>query len=769
MCYRQDRKLYTVCVLGCLILALLLVLTPRDVLADSKPTSCVSKVTFSILDVDDIGEDRLVKEEEVVLTPHSANASVVLAYGKIGDSSHSEVSDIDSDKDISNTADVDLDEGISNNETIETDGTTTNKDKNKGVINNNAKKHKIASKIVPNTSDTLMCGGICLVVFCIGWFLIRRGRIRKEALIALGFIALCLIGKPVAYADRPTMNIGDDFVVEANVNSEFKYSNVPNVKGYEYIGYCVVSNPEAKNYKVVFDFDCDELDNIEYSLLEGSETPKVEVPDRVGYEFSGWNKDIDEYVLGDNVYVACWTPNTYKVIFNIGNVPLIFDDLSYGYEFKQLDKLLESKCPENMVISDWDKPIEYVVTQNNEYNAILKPRGLNVVYRLNNGQDDIVCDAEYGQDTPRIDDPVYKGHEFIGWCPSIKEKVDGNIVYEAMWDEDTYCVGYKTKNDSEYYYGLKPGTSTPEFSGDIEVAGYNFVGWDKDVATTVNSDVEYHAIYEPKVYTITYKVSDQIKEFKVPYLSATPRLDKDEIDHMLGEYELFDGWNTSPDLYVTQDKVYEAKTVSKQFNTTYVLNNGEPNVVMATNYNDLTPCCDIPIKEGYRFVKWSPQRDKRVTENKIYSAVWVPNTHKVMFDAPFTSNFEEVQEVEHNTCAIRPPDPSFAGGKFLGWYTDKARTHKFDFKTKIVKDTVLYPKMERDFVLVVYDYGYYNCAVRLRRGERAPCLILPSGRDIAFAWWFETNYLNNDEEPFDFNKPIYHDTFLKVHIVPMMK
>ena len=109
-----------------------------------------------------------------------------------------------------------------------------------------------------------------------------------------------------------------------------------------------------------------------------------------------------------------------------------------------------------------------------------------------------------------------KGYVFAGWTPAVTDTVTKTVVYTATWkedrnnngtpdeDEEKYTVTYTDGVDGEevfadqIYANLLSGDATPAFQGTPERKGYDFKGWNPQVADTVSKSVAYTAIWEAK-------------------------------------------------------------------------------------------------------------------------------------------------------------------------------------------------------------------------------------------------------------------------------
>lgn len=99
--------------------------------------------------------------------------------------------------------------------------------------------------------------------------------------------------------------------------------------------------------------------------------------------------------------------------------------------------------------------------------------------------------------------PKRPGYTFKGWTPEVADKVTGNAVYTAKWEQNKYTVTYKDGADGKVFADkitkdLVYGDKTPAFGKDPERAGYTFKGWKPEVADKVTDNAVYVAQWKVK-------------------------------------------------------------------------------------------------------------------------------------------------------------------------------------------------------------------------------------------------------------------------------
>ena len=97
--------------------------------------------------------------------------------------------------------------------------------------------------------------------------------------------------------------------------------------------------------------------------------------------------------------------------------------------------------------------------------------------------------------------PIVEGHDFIGW---VKEEKEGCIEITAKYKKQTFRVNFYNKDsqliDTQIIeYGLDADTSNLN----MEIEGYQFMGWDKDY-TNVNEELSVYPKYEQKKYVVKF-------------------------------------------------------------------------------------------------------------------------------------------------------------------------------------------------------------------------------------------------------------------------
>lgn len=134
-----------------------------------------------------------------------------------------------------------------------------------------------------------------------------------------------------------------------------------------------------------------------------------------------------------------------------------------------------------------------------------------------------------------------------------------------------------------------------------------------------------------------------------------------------------DGEEANPyEFTVTEDVSLSASFAPSQYTMTFVLDNGEDNVVKTQDYGtELTAPAD-PTKTGFTFKGWNPEVPATVpASNQTFTAQWERNSYKLTWDV---DGVKTESMVLYEAPITKPEDPKKDGYTFAGWTPDVAET-----------------------------------------------------------------------------------------------
>ncbi len=220
----------------------------------------------------------------------------------------------------------------------------------------------------------------------------------------------------------------------------------------------------------------------------GTEITVPDNPTRKGYTFKGWDKEIPETMPAENITVkAQWEINQYTITFDTNGgseiAPITQDygteitapdnPTRKGYTFKGWDK----EIPETMLAENITVKAQWEINQ------------YTIAFDTNGGSEIAPITQDYGTEITAPDNPTRKGYTFKGWDKEIPETMPAdNITVKAQWEINQYTITFDTNGGSEIApitqdYGTEitaPDNPTRK--------GYTFKGWDREIPETMPAE-----------------------------------------------------------------------------------------------------------------------------------------------------------------------------------------------------------------------------------------------------------------------------------------
>ncbi len=497
-------------------------------------------------------------------------------------------------------------------------------------------------------------------------------------------------------------------------------------------------------YKISYDLDggTNHSDNPSSYTIE-SESITLKNPSKEGYTFKGWKCDgngepVEEVTIakgstGNKTFTACWEIKHFTVTFNSHDGTSVE---SQTIDYNGLIQQPNSPVKEHYIFGGWYTDEECTtqwdfskdfVTKDIELHAKWTPENYNVIFTIFNEKysNQIV---EYNKKVTRPENPTKTGYEFVEWYKDSeliekwdfdKDVVTSNVTLYAKWNLVNYTISYELNGGTNH--SDNPSQYTVE-SADIQLktptkTGYTFVGWtygDKDEPVTTivkgsTGDKTFKANWKINQYTVTFNTLEgtEIENQVVDYNTKVTRPENPtkvgyEFVEWYKDSELTEKWDFDKDV-VTSNMTLYAKWNPVNYTISYELNGGTNDKSNPSQYT--VESADIqlkaPTKAGYTFIGWTyGDKDEPVTTiakgstgDKTFKANWKINQYTVIFHTYGGTEIKN-QVVDYNTKVTQPENPTKAGYKFVGWYSDEAYKNQYDFDLAVVKDIELYAKYE---------------------------------------------------------------------------
>ena len=267
--------------------------------------------------------------------------------------------------------------------------------------------------------------------------------------------------------------------------------------------------------------------------------------------------------------------------------------------------------------------------------------------------------------------------------------------------EQTFTVTFDTSGGTELPpLTLKEGETIENITIPTK-DGYLFVNWTKDGIeykedTPIKNDITLtaHWIEQPEIpntYTVTI-IKDTKTEKTVVKENETIKEPKVEPK----ENYIFLGWYIGNEKYDFSNKITKDITITAKYEynlvtVTYDLDGGVGLALETITKNSTVPIPGPPVKNGYRFLKWTLDGNDfsfttKISKNITLKAVWEKIEYiKVIFD---TDGGEPInyKTIEKYSKIDELPIPTKNGYEFVEW---QINNQKFNLDTKISNDIVL--------------------------------------------------------------------------------
>ena len=443
-------------------------------------------------------------------------------------------------------------------------------------------------------------------------------------------------------------------------------------------------------------------------------------PTKTGYSFAGWSESYTTMPdCGDNgttkTITAQWTANTYTVQFNANGGTGAMDAQS-GFVYDEAQNLTANNgaiTKEGYSFTGWNTEADgsgtayadgasvknlssdvdgsvtlFAQWSINGYTLTLKANG----GKFSNDSDTYTTTLHYGVTIENLPEPTRTGYTFSGWSPKIPETMPAeDMVITAMWEILQYTITFVNEGETVGTITQNYGTTISESNVPVvSKPGYRFVGWDKEIPTTMPAEsMTITAQWEAESYTVT--------------------LNPGELGSFVGS---------------------EA---------------GTPTVVQVTygkNYASEEAPLPTPTRVGYNFIAWQDESGNTITyssevaipKNHELTAVWDPMKFQVTFNAGEGSFEDDVETqwtvtydstygaMEGSDTLKELPTPKREGHTFLGWFTSTAEDTPAapplmleeettqsdakvtsDAKVQIVENTTLYARWEINYYTITLD------------------------------------------------------------------
>jgi len=482
------------------------------------------------------------------------------------------------------------------------------------------------------------------------------------------------------------------------------------------------ANWTPNDYTITYEtFGGTAIDSVTASFGSNISRPNQD-PSRPGYVFRGWYSspdDQDEKFSFDTMpaeditIYANWRALRYYIeLYDRGT---LIQDAGF-----KTDEDIELTVPtrEGYTLVGWlenGEPftLETMPPRNLVLHAVWEANPYDLIFEVNGGLPIDPVTYGYEEMTEEPEDPVYYGHNFLGWFsdPELTEP----HVFDTMPMHDVTVYAKWEASPNQISFDTDGGTMIDPVAiwhghpiilpENPQKAGYTFIGWfeDESLETAFTEDImppesfTIYAKWEANEYTIVFETygGSSLKN-----ISGTT---DSEIEKPVDPYRYghrFEGWYLE-----------EALTTPFQFDT--------------------MPPNDVTLH-----------------------AKWEIETYVIVFYDRDAQNVYEAMIGSYDSPIALPQDPEEKGYIFAGWYLDQSFTIPFDHDRMPGENTFVYSKWDFDQFTITFDAGegffleipnlddqwIYTVTADYLSPLEYP---IPTQRDHTFTGWF---YYEDDQE-----------------------
>jgi len=278
-----------------------------------------------------------------------------------------------------------------------------------------------------------------------------------------------------------------------------------------------------------------------------------------------------------------------------------------------------------------------------------------LTFKPENTTVDLVTEAvRYGTLIVAPEAPAKTGYIFSGWGVAGQATMpDQDTVYTAIWTAVSYAVTFNQN------YASAPESAMVSQSYDqtyqLPVApsrtGYTFLGWYTSATggiqvlnTTVVVETTAHTLYahwQANQYSVSFDHNYLGSALPASIQQTYAQLYSLPSSQPTREGYTFSGWftdktagvkveSTTTVMITTAQTLYAHWSVN-QYAITFVLNNGQDNVVQSLDFDTIIANAPQPQRTGYTFSGWSPALSM-VQGVATYQAQWTTVTYSISYN-----------------------------------------------------------------------------------------------------------------------------------------
>ena len=292
---------------------------------------------------------------------------------------------------------------------------------------------------------------------------------------------------------------------------------------------------EVNSYKIKYTIDGEVFS--EELLKYGSKIEVKQVPEKTGYTFKGWDKELPNTMPANDIeLIGTYEKNKYTITYIIEGQ----ENITRTYYYGDTIETIENPKLEGLNFVKWSEIIPDTMPDHNiEVYAEFDKKSFNINYYID-GVLYKTDNYQYNDNINALEMAEKTGYTFSDWDKEIPANMPAHdIDVYGTYNKNTYYINYYIDNvlykTMSYLYG--DSITVLEVSSKT---GYTFSGWDKVLSANMPAhDIDVHGTYNINTYQINYYIDNELyKKVNYKYNELINNLDVPEKSGYT-----FTGWN----------------------------------------------------------------------------------------------------------------------------------------------------------------------------------------------------------------------------------
>ena len=354
------------------------------------------------------------------------------------------------------------------------------------------------------------------------------------------------INQPKLYCMTCMLDGALGFTVELVPGTTTESITAPMKHGYTFSGWLGLPNVMPEENITVHGFYKPNRHKVRY-LLDGESyheeevdygMPVVspEVPEREGYEFSGFGDVPAEMPDEDLTIEGSYIPKVYRILYQLDGMTCFPEEAACGEAITAIPEPQK----DHHTFSGWQGLPEVMPPHDITVEGSFVAEKFDLIYVIN-GEAVHREPIPFGTKLAYPEEPAREGYRFLGWKNVPDVMPPKNTVISGIFEAEFYRIEYRVDDSAVYVKKARFGSKFPKFDAP-EKEGHTFSGWDVDYATVPAEDVVVSGTFTKNIYHVTYTIGEETSfVLDVAYGDAVDLLPPPE-----KEGYTFTGWSEMP-------------------------------------------------------------------------------------------------------------------------------------------------------------------------------------------------------------------------------